>query len=92
MKRIVVSAGLLFFLLAVGNGFAQTVNSQVGGVVQDRTKALIPGVNITLTNTETSVAVTQLTNESGTYSFPSVPPGTYRRTAELEGFNRSVVK
>ncbi len=55
MKRILFSAGLLVFLLAADNGTAQTVNSQVGGVVQDASKALVPGVTITLTNTATSV-------------------------------------
>ena len=75
MKRILFSAGLLVFLLAADNGTAQTVNSQVGGVVQDASKALIPGVTITLTNTATSVTNSQLTNESGAYSFPCRPTG-----------------
>src|SRR6185436_20085598 len=91
MKRIVFSAALLVFLYAADNGFAQTVNSQVGGVVQDTSKALIPGVTITLTNTATSVTNSQLTNESGAYSFPAVQPGTYRITAELQGFKKSAV-
>ncbi|HLQ78048.1 MAG TPA: carboxypeptidase-like regulatory domain-containing protein, partial [Terriglobia bacterium] len=92
MKRIVFSAALLLVFLAASTGNAQTVNSQVGGVVQDASKALIPGVTITLINTATSVSVTQLTNESGSYSFPVVPPGTYSLSAALTGFNTSIVK
>src|SRR5689334_17832462 len=90
MKRLLFAAGL-FFLFAVANVFGQSVNSQVGGVVQDPSKALVPGVTITLINTQTSVANTQISNESGAYSFPSVPPGTYRMTAALPGFKTAVV-
>ncbi len=92
MKRIVLSVGLLAFLFAANIVLAQTVNSQVGGVVQDKTHALIPGVTITLTNTDTGVAVTQLSNDSGIYNFPVVQPGTYKMTAELQGFAPSAVK
>ena len=55
MKRIALSVGLLALLFAANSALAQTVNSQVGGVVQDKTHALIPGVAITLTNTDTGV-------------------------------------
>jgi hypothetical protein len=92
MRRALLTVGMLFLVLpsAIGNVFAQT-NGQVGGVVQDPSKALIPGVTVTLTNTETGITVSQLTNESGTYSFASVAPGTaYRVTAELSGFKTSV--
>jgi hypothetical protein len=82
---------LPFFVLAAGNLIAQTVNSQVGGVVQDASRALIPGVSITLTNTATGVVSTQVSNESGAYSFPSVQPGLYRITAALPGFKTSTV-
>src|SRR5262252_3513900 len=70
--------------------FAQANNASVGGVVQDGSKALIPGVTVTLTNTQTGVVDTRLTNESGTYQFPSVPPGTYKISADLTGFRPAV--
>src|SRR5688572_4041283 len=89
MRRVLVSLGLLC-LVAAGNIGAQTVNSQVGGIVQDPGRALIPGVTITLTNVNTGVSAMQVSNESGAYSFPSVQPGTYRLTAALPGFKTSV--
>src|SRR5262249_22468986 len=57
---------------------------------QDPTKALVPGVTITLSNTNTGITNTQITNESGVYTFPSVPPGTYSVSASLSGFKTSV--
>src|ERR1043166_2596996 len=77
-----------FFVTA--ESFGQTVNGSISGVVQDPTKALIPGVSVTMTNQATGVTATQLTNESGIYSFASAPPGTYKLTAELSGFKTSV--
>jgi hypothetical protein len=81
---------LLATAMTANNAFAQANNASLGGVVQDTTKALIPGVTITLTNTQTGIVDTKLTNESGAYSFPSVPPGTYKISADLTGFKSAV--
>src|SRR5438477_1611408 len=91
MRKVLATLGLVGVILsAAGNTFAQTGNGQVGGVVQDPTKALIPGVSVTLTNAETGVMTSQVTNETGAYNFASVPPGTYRVTASLPGFKTSI--
>ena len=81
MKRVL----LLVLVLSV-NAFAQTGNGALTGTVEDPSKALIPGVTITATNTQTGVATTVLTNESGGYNIPSLLPGEYRLSAELSGF------
>src|SRR5688572_32072084 len=82
--RFLLAVVLCSFL--VSSAFAQSSNGSVGGIVQDPSNALIPGVTITLTNTATSVVSTTISNESGAYSFPSVAPGTYRISATLPGF------
>ena len=76
-KRSIVTALLLVLSLNV-SGFSQSSNGSVGGIVQDPSGALVPGVTITLTNTGTGIVSTSLSNESGAYSFPSVAPGTYK--------------
>src|SRR5262249_48880673 len=88
MKGILV-ATLVVCLLSAGSLCAQTGNGQVGGIVQDATSALIPGVTVTLINKSTNVSQTRLTNEAGAYTFPSVPPGVYKISAELAGFKES---
>src|SRR5262245_33233225 len=82
--RILVAFALLC-LVFTSHAPAQ-VNSSIGGTVEDSTKALIPGVQITATNTGTGIASTTISNESGAYNFPVLLPGGYKVTAELAGF------
>jgi hypothetical protein len=84
-----VIVALMFAGLA-GSAFAQTGSAQLGGIVQDSSSALIPGSTVTAKNVGTGVALTQITNESGAYSFPVLQPGTYEVSAELPGFKKTV--
>jgi hypothetical protein len=88
------ASGILLLCLSIlvfaGTTFAQGGNGAVGGTVQDASKALIPGVTITLTNTGTGVSSSQVSNESGVYNFAAVPAGSYSITASLPGFKTSV--
>src|SRR5207237_10053646 len=85
MKRL-VAAGLLLLCVFFTNGFTQTTNATLGGTVSDASRALIPGVTVTATNTGTGIVSTMVTNETGAYNFPSLQTGTYKVTAELPGF------
>src|SRR5215467_7339126 len=66
--------------------FGQSVYSTISGTIEDASKALIPGVSITATNTGTGVVTTTVSNEAGAYNFASLSPGAYKVTAELPGF------
>ena len=91
MGRILVILGMLSGLLFAANtAYAQTGNGSVGGIVQDSTKALVPGVTVTLTNVDTGVVNTAVSNETGSYSFPVVQPGNYKVSAQLPGFKEAV--
>lgn len=65
---------------------AQFVNASLSGVIKDESGATIPGVNVTATNIQTGLAKTGLTDEEGSYSILSIPPGNYDVKAELPGF------
>jgi hypothetical protein len=86
MKGFLVAVVLLCMALSGGTLFAQTSNGSISGLVHDKANAVIPGVAITLTGTDTGVATTVLSNESGAYRFASVLPGNYKLGAELTGF------
>lgn len=88
--KVRVCKALLACLGFAGALLAQSSNGSMGGIVQDPSGALIPGVTITIANTGTGVANTTVSNETGAYTFPSVAPGTYRASAALPGFRTSV--
>src|SRR5215475_14439404 len=85
MKRLIAAVSFLS-LIVFTNSFAQTTNATLGGTVADSTGALIPGVTVTATNTQTGIMSSMLTNETGAYQFASLQTGVYKVTSELPGF------
>src|SRR3972149_1866433 len=85
MRRSGIGLVVLCFLSLI-NVWAQTSNASLGGTVSDASGAFIPGVEVTARNVGTGIVNTTLTNETGTYQFPSLQPGTYQVTAPLAGF------
>src|SRR5262249_33367967 len=72
--------------LALSNiTFAQSTGT-INGRVSDASGAVIPGATVTVTNTQTGVVRTSITNEGGSYSFPALQPGIYDINVELAGF------
>jgi len=82
--RIVLACLLLSSAVPLAS-YAQ-VNAVVGGTVSDASGALIPGVEVTARNVNTGIVATRITNETGTYEFPSLQPGVYSVSAALSGF------
>ncbi len=64
--------------------------AQISGAVKDQSGAVLPGVEITVTQTETGIARTAVTNETGSYVLPNLPLGPYRVEAALAGFRTYV--
>ena len=64
----------------------QTSTSGISGMVSDSSGAIVPGAKVVVTNEETGVSLTQVTTQSGVYSFPSLPVGAYTVVVEMEGF------
>src|SRR6476660_7780054 len=89
MKKVLVTGTLVVALLFVAHsGFAQ-VNAALGGTVADASGALIPGVEVTAKNVNTGISATTITNETGSFAFPSLQPGTYTLAASLAGFKNA---
>jgi hypothetical protein len=78
----------LGILLGCASGaWAQT--STVGtvmGIVTDESNAAVPGAEVKLTETATSIVTTTITNVDGRYVFSSVPPGVYNIGFTKQGF------
>ena len=67
--------------------FAQFDTATFVGTVKDDTGGVIPGATVTLTNLDTGIAATRVTDENGNFEFQTVRIGRYKVTAELEGFS-----
>jgi hypothetical protein len=76
--------------LALGTvvAWCQSSNGSVRGEVHDQTKAVVPGVNVVLTNSDTGVAMKTTANSAGIYVFPSVIPGPYKVVVESPGMKK----
>src|SRR5215510_16528264 len=87
MKRILVSilAGLFVCAGTCIEARAQAT-AQISGTVKDQSGAVLPGVEVTATQTDTGTSRMTVTNETGSYVLTNLPIGPYRVEATLPGF------
>ena len=64
--------------------------AQISGNVSDGTGAVLPGVEVTVTQADTGLTRNAVTNETGGYALPNLPIGPYRLEAALPGFRTYV--
>ena len=79
------SRGILILLLTASAAWAQAT-AQMSGTVRDASGAVLPGVTVTVTQVDTSVTRTTVTDEAGAYVLPNLPTGPYKFEAMLQGF------
>ncbi|PYS46470.1 MAG: hypothetical protein DMG13_29880, partial [Acidobacteria bacterium] len=84
-----VLVGVVFSALACITVWAQST-AQVSGTVKDQTGAVLPGVEVTATQTDTGLKRSVVTEETGSYILPNLPVGPYRLEATLPGFRTHV--
>ncbi|HEV2387185.1 MAG TPA: carboxypeptidase-like regulatory domain-containing protein [Candidatus Acidoferrales bacterium] len=80
------------FLSATPRLSGQAVSARLEGLVQDQSKAVVPGVTVVAMNQGIGLRVTSVSNQSGRYIFPNLPPGTYTVSADHPGFKRVVLQ
>jgi hypothetical protein len=81
-----LSATLLLLLVLPAASWGQRSAAAINGTVRDPSGAVIPQATITLTNTETNVARTGVTDSAGEYIITAIPPGTYVLRVQKQGF------
>src|ERR1700761_4615577 len=75
---------VVFLLLGSLPALAQSV--QVSGTIKDPDQSVVGNAVVSLENLQTARSFQATTNESGQYTFLSVPQGTYRLEAHKPGF------
>jgi len=75
----------LFFVLACAVAIGQA-NSELTGIVTDKTGAVVPGATINLTDPATSSVHTTQSGATGLYDINGLNPGTYALKVTAKGF------
>ncbi len=83
---------LVVWLLLPTTGYAQFDTATVVGTVRDAGGAVVPGAALTLRNTATGTVATATSDAEGNYQFLNVRIGTYKVSAELQGFAIAVAE
>lgn len=80
------AAILMLTVLHAAQVTAQEATAKIVGTVTDQQGAVVPGVEINVTNTATNVTNTTTSNKDGYYQILDLPIGTYHVVARHEGF------
>jgi hypothetical protein len=76
--------------LTCGMAWSQTTLAQISGTVKDQSGAVLPGVEVSVTQTDTGLKRSVPTDETGSYILANLPLGPYRLEAALPGFRTYV--
>ena len=85
MKFRATLIGALLVVLTAGMVFGQGFQGGLRGSLKDA-GGIVPGVEVTLTNEQTNVKRSTVTNERGEFVFANVDPGNYNVKAALQGY------
>jgi hypothetical protein len=83
--RASAALGALLLTFFAAPDFAQTLG-EITGRVTDASGAAAPDAAVTATNVSTNGTRSTASNQTGDYSFPSLPPGVYNVKVERQGF------
>src|SRR6266571_817459 len=92
MKRFLtfLAVGSLLCLLSSVAAWAQGATAQISGTVKDQSGAVLPGGEVTVTQTETGATRMVVSSETGSYVLPNLPVGPYKLEVSLPGFRTFV--
>src|SRR5918999_5030411 len=85
MRKSLTIAGALIAVLIAGSAAAQETRGTISGTVRDK-DGVLPGANVTITNTGTNVSQQLVTNGSGYFEAPLLIAGAYEVSVELPNF------
>lgn len=78
-------------LLSALEAAAQVATGNIRGTVQDASGAVIQGAAVVLTNADTGLTRSTLSNDRGEFDAPLMPLGNYRVAASYKGFQTKVL-
>jgi hypothetical protein len=86
MYRLRNVSVVVFSLLLTGTLAWAQATAELAGTVNDESGAVLPGVTVTATQTDTGFTRSVVTDGSGSWIMPNLPTGPYRLEVSLQGF------
>ncbi len=87
-SRVLRIVFLSIMLGCVGPAFSQSSTGSISGTVTDQNRAVVLGATVIGKNTATGFVRSAVTNSSGLYRLPDIPPGPYEITIEAATFKK----
>ena len=87
MRKLITLVAVMLGLFS--SALAQSTTGSVSGQVFDPQQAVVASASVTLKNKATGIERTTNSSSSGSFAFPSVPPGAYSVTVTANGFEKS---
>ncbi|MGH9338135.1 MAG: TonB-dependent receptor [Acidobacteriota bacterium] len=84
--KVLVCSVAVLLLVSTPIIWAQVTTANLYGIVTDQTGAVLPGVDVTLTNQGTGNVRSRVANDVGEFVFELLPVGTYTLHIEMPGF------
>src|SRR5262249_8751058 len=84
MKKWLFAVALL--VVSVATASAQEQRGSIEGVIRDSSGAVLPGATIEARSPSMAGVQTTVSDLTGAYRFPALPPGRYEVSAALQGF------
>ncbi len=79
---------LAVLLSAAAPALAQFDRGTISGTIKDQQGGVVPGVTVTVTNTQTGQTRTAVTDGTGYFTVPLLEPSRFNIEAELDGFKK----
>src|SRR5687767_8731078 len=86
MRRLAITLSALSAIFIFScSALAQSAGT-IQGVITDNSGGVIPGAQVVVSNIETGMQSTGLTNKIGFYRHPALNPGRYTVAISMQGF------
>ena len=96
MRRIAILSVFALFagfaVLSTPQAYAQATTGSIYGQVTDPSNAVVAGATLLAQNQATGVQYRAQSDKQGNYSIPTLPPGQYVVSAEMQGFSHATAR
>ena len=81
-----VILGVVLLVATASLAVAQITSATISGTIKDETGGVLPGVDVVVSNVDTGLTRSVVTDSNGYFTVPGLPPGKYETRASLQGF------